>query len=215
MIERYGEIFNFFVEGQTTESDRIGSGRVGIYRRGWNEFISRPLFNLMFGVGMMESMNLGKYRHDIHSDYLYLLFSLGPGGLLIYLWIQVRTVLAAFWVRTHSKSEWCRKFAEHVICLNAAAVVVNMISNSYVTRLSPGWIFMGMCGLLLGIEADLRRQLLAEHRATPPEPSDKLTPTGVWSADFQGIPESRQLEYLRGARPGLSRYWKPLNGPAK
>jgi O-antigen ligase len=211
--ERFGEIETLLTQDRTLEQDSMGSGRVGFYRRGIVEFLSRPLFNIIFGLGLAESMDLGKYQHDIHSDYLFLLFSMGPGGLLLYLWMQVRVVLGAVWVRKFSSDVWERKFAEHVVALNALVMLVNAISNSYVTRLTAGWIFWGTCGILLATETDLRVRLAKAAAATKEIVKGAPAIAGNWDPAFAPSIGKRNIDVTRGERPGLGRHWKPLNPP--
>jgi hypothetical protein len=210
-VERYGEIFKFFFEEHTAETSKFGSGRIRMWANGFNYYITRPLMNVVFGLGMSESMTLGKFRLDIHSDYLVLLFGLGPGGLLIYLWIQLRTVLGALWIRANSDDKWARNFATHIIALNALVFVTNLISNSFVTRLTPGWIFMGSCGLLLAVEADTRREVYGKTGDFgPPRP-------GMRPLDAPQLPGS--LGAVDGPRGGgfggvptpSGGRWRPLH----
>jgi hypothetical protein len=48
-----------------------------------------------------------------------------------------------------------RQFAAYVMALNIGSVAANMVSNAFINRVSLGWFFWAMVGLLFAAERDL------------------------------------------------------------
>lgn len=208
--DRYAEVFALVFDSRSADTLRIGSGRVFLWTRAFNFYITRDPVSILFGIGMGEGLTMaGTYKEDVHSDYLVLLFGLGPAGLLIYLWIQTRVILGCYWVRARSEDLWTKCYTEHMIAFNGLVFATNLLSNSYVTRLSAGWTFMAACGLLLGLEWEIRQKM--REGVIAPESGRGQAPPGNPGL----LPGAGSRAWDAAAGPMPSKYidprWLPLN----
>ena len=50
-----------------------------------------------------------------------------------------------------TKSEWSRTFGRYVVALTPMVLFCNLVSNGYVTRITPSWYAWGLFGLMFAL----------------------------------------------------------------
>ena len=157
------------------ESRKLGSGRMGLWTDSFNEYLHRPLGDIILGLGLGKHWILTQAAYnpftivqdgqvDTHSDYLGLLYQLGPIALGCYLLMQLRIVQLGRALARRSTDAFTRDLGALAAALSVAVFVTNTISNGFVNRTTLGWFFWGIAGLMLA--AHMRMQ--EEHQKAIP-----------------------------------------------
>ena len=152
--DRFSDFVDFFSVEAGHQLDRLGSGRLGIWRRSFEAYLSQPFLQILVGNGLNSQYILAGDGQDSHSDYLSLLFQVGPIGLLIWLGIQVDMVRRAWVEHAHAQDAWTRTLLVSAIALATAVFISNILSNAYLSRVTMSWFWWSMVGLVLAIEAE-------------------------------------------------------------
>ena len=163
VAERFADVFSFFSSAQPEQLDHLGSGRIGVWVESLDDFLRYPMFNLLFGVGMQGPLILGEEGLDSHNDYLLLLYTFGPIGVLTHLLFQAHVFVNCLWLRRHSIDPWVRHFANFNIALGVLVIVTNFVSSSYVTRINIAVFFWSLGGMVYGCVVDEKRRLAKER----------------------------------------------------
>ena len=156
------------------ESRKLGSGRVGLWTDSFKAYLSQPLGDIILGLGLgghweltQEAYNpfveVQDGRVDTHSDYLGLLYQLGPIALGAYLYMQWLTVLHGFRLaRDRAVDPFTRDLGALAAALSIAVFITNTISNGFVNRTTLGWLFWGVAGIMFA--ASVRLQVAREQQ---------------------------------------------------
>ncbi|MBT3219213.1 MAG: O-antigen ligase family protein [Proteobacteria bacterium] len=163
VAERFGDVFLFFSSAQPDQMGQLGSGRIGVWLDSLEDFVRYPMFSLLFGVGMRGPLILGQEGLDSHNDYLLLLYTFGPIGVMTHLLFQVHVFFNCLWLRRHSIDPWVYHFANFNIALGVMVIVTNIVSSSYVTRINIAVFFWSLGGMVYGCVLDEKRRLFKER----------------------------------------------------
>jgi O-Antigen ligase len=167
MQDRFKDLVLFFVPGDdVVDKRKLGSGRWGIWTASVGEYLARPVGDIVFGLGIGKHYMLTAEAYnplvlrkggsvDAHSDYLTMTFQVGPIATLCYLSMQAQILRSGLRVLRGAPDLRVRQFAAYVMALNIGSVAANMVSNAFINRVSLGWFFWAMVGLLFAAERDL------------------------------------------------------------
>lgn len=148
----------------------LGSGRLGIWRHSLAVVREWPAHAQLIGVGLREHTALSPSgHHDVHNDLLALTLQLGPIGTALYLVLMLRVGLAAWWLRRSPVLEQ-RRLAQVVLALLGLWTTANLLSNSVLSRVTPGWLAWSVAGLVLACQPALAsaRPSRTASTTTPP-----------------------------------------------
>ena len=144
--------------GAGLDFERAGSGRFIMWTRGWENWSEAPLLNQLTGMGVkIPGLRGGpgtvgdtvRPWGDPHSDWLYALMSLGLVGFGILVGLFASILRSILRIRGEEK------FA--LLALFAAVVLMNLMSNSYITRFALFQMFF-----MVVVYADLRPSVTAK-----------------------------------------------------
>jgi len=153
--ESISVIFFDFLDprGAGFEIEKAGSGRLAMWTRVWDQWIDSPFLNQLTGMGVTipggpkggPAAIWAKFRPwgDPHNDWLFVIMSLGLIGFGILVGLFASILRAVLRLRGEEK------FA--MLALFAAVVLMNLITNSYITRFSMFQMFF-----MVIVYADLR-----------------------------------------------------------
>ena len=127
--------------------DVVGSGRLKIWRLSFYEFSLYSPLEWMLGVGLGEHRMLYSERVDVgmasHNDFLALFFQTGLAGFLTYLSVLGGAFRLSF-SRRHTP------MGAFVVALVMMAVVMNAMSNAYISRVNLSWVLFAFLGAVMG-----------------------------------------------------------------
>jgi len=175
--DRFDDLFQFFQSG-TFESQRrnLGSGRWALWSVSMTEYLKYPIGDIFLGLGLgrhrilTEPLYSAHYYDpsvgyiDPHNDYLSLMYQMGPTALICYVVFQLQVMRAGMDLRSIGRSPWAREFGTFMVALTCTVFLTNFLSNSFVSRVTLGWYYWGMAGLLFGEHLETQRVL--EDKAT-------------------------------------------------
>lgn len=148
-------IFFDIVEPLATgeDFDRVGSGRIAMYKEALATWREAPLINQLTGMGLGNttrgSVDLNPIKDvvrpwgDPHNDWLFALMSLGVVGMVFLVGLYASIFQALLKV--------CGKEKSVLLGLFAAVLMMNLVSNSYISRVSMAQMF-----LMIMVYVDLR-----------------------------------------------------------
>jgi hypothetical protein len=153
-------VFTMSEEDMFGENRKLGSGRMGLWTDSFNEYLHQPLGDIILGLGLGKHWILTQAAYnpfvivqdgqvDTHSDYLGLLYQLGPIALGCYLLMQARVVQLGYQLARSATDSFIRDLGAFAAALSIAVFVTNTISNGFVNRTTLGWFFWGVAGLML------------------------------------------------------------------
>ncbi len=188
MQERFDDLVQIFAV-DVYESDRaaLGSGRLALWSVSMEAFLDNPLGDIFLGLGLGKQTTLTEamysvryYTPDVgyidpHNDYLSLMYQMGPIAVLCYVAFQVQVMRTGMELARIGRSPWAREFGHFMVGLTLPVFVTNFVSNSFISRITVGWYYWGMAGLLFGEWLETRQLLktrtelvaeaqLAEHK---------------------------------------------------
>ncbi len=152
-IDRFSDFSEFFTVDAGYQTDRLGSGRIGIWRRSFEAFFSQPFLQILLGNGLNSQYLLAEGQ-DSHSDYISLLLQVGPIGLFIWAGFQIEVARRAYLELDHASTRWRRTLLVTVVALSIGVLICNSLSNAYVSRVTMSWIWCCFAGLALAIQAE-------------------------------------------------------------
>lgn len=165
----------------STDRRALGSGRWGLWSWSMEEYLSRPVGDLVMGIGLgghrLTTLDWSRAFHrvgltlDPHNDYLLLLYQMGPLGVLTYVGMCLVAFREAVFLARRGVDPWTRAFGGAVAGLTVGVLVTNGVSNSFIHRSAPGWYYWCFAGLVIAEAIQLRARLRAEAmaRARPRE----------------------------------------------
>ena len=183
--DRFKDIVLVFTMGEEDmfgENRKLGSGRIGLWTDSFNEYLRQPLGDIILGLGLGKHWVLTQAAYnpfvivqegqvDTHSDYLGLLYQLGPIALGCYLMMQLRVLQLGFALARSRADSFIRDLGALAAALSIAVFVTNTISNGFVNRTTLGWFFWGIAGLALA--AYVRQQEAQKEAAAQAIPLKK------------------------------------------
>lgn len=200
LAQRLTDILLVFApDDHTVDFLRLGSGRVGIWTVSMSNFLSRPVLDLVLGVGLggdlaMVQSYVDQYRSsrggtlNPHNDYLTLLYQLGPVSVLCYVYMQGQIIVHALRNQRLTQDPFIRTFSSFAAALAALVFVTNTVSNSFVERVTPAMVLWTVAGLVFSQHRWLQHQAEAAPVAPePPAPRPKPLP----SRSFPQLPPLR------------------------
>ncbi len=157
---------------------KLGSGRIGIWTASIGEYLSSEPADIVLGQGIGKHWLLTRsaynpyqipadYNKDAHSDYLSMTFQVGPIAAISYIVIQIQTVRAGLKVRRYAAERRVREFASLVVALMIGATVANMVSNSFINRVTQSWMLWAFSGLVFAEYLQLKREGKIPDRERP------------------------------------------------
>jgi hypothetical protein len=118
----------------------LGSWRIRIWTESLTGFLAGPPAEIWLGRGL--GGHFGLHRHlEPHSDWLSLLYQLGPGGLL--LWLGANVALLRALLRSR------HPVAPIAFGLLGSAILTALVTNDLLFRPTPLWWTYGVAGLAL------------------------------------------------------------------
>lgn len=196
---RFMDIVSFMnVDPLMADYEELGSGRVGLWSVSSQEFLKKPIWDLMMGLGLghhwalqrpffnlmvFESTN--PYGYDTHSDYLAILYQMGPLAIFAYLGLQIQVLRYSWKVRQLTRDDWTRSFTSYVIAVTMAPFLTNSISNSFNSRVSPAWYLWSLAGMIFV----LHRSLINGEENSPIEVTATEEEPMTESESFSSAPD--------------------------
>lgn len=143
--QAFSTIFFDVVEPLATGEDfeRAGSGRIAMYTQAVATWWNAPFINQLTGIGIGNTTRAtGAFGgiedavhpwRDPHNDWLYVLLSTGLIGLTLFLGLFVSIFKKIIKIQGHAKIT--------LLGLLSAVIVMNLLSNSYVSRVALAQMF--------------------------------------------------------------------------
>jgi len=171
--DRYKDLILFFTvtgsEDTLIDARKLGSGRWGLWSESFREYIRQPLGDIILGLGLGKHWELTQAAYnpfievqggqvDTHSDYLGLLFQLGPIALGCYLYLQYQVVKFGSWLAKNAPDKFTRELGGLAAAMSISVFITNTISNGFVNRTTLGWLFWGIAGLMLAAMLRVKEQ---------------------------------------------------------
>ena len=170
--DRFDDLWQFFAS-DVYESDRLqlGSGRWALWSVSMTEYLKYPIGDIFLGLGLGKQHLLTEPLYSVnyytpsvgyidpHNDYLSLMYQMGPTALICYVIFQIQVMRSGMDLRRIGRSAWAREFGVFMVALSCTVFFANFISNSFVSRVTLGWYYWGMAGLLFGEHIETKRLL--------------------------------------------------------
>ncbi len=164
--DRYDDLWLVFTvaEEDLVNVDEIGSGRYGIWRHSLAAFAERSVWDLLLGCGLGGHWELTRTAFhaqyetrggtvDTHNDHLWLLYQLGPAGLLAYVYLVLRCFVAGLRLLRRGVGRFQREFGAGIAALSIVVLVANALSNGFLIRTSIAWLYWSLAGAALAMES--------------------------------------------------------------
>jgi hypothetical protein len=160
MQDRFKDIvLLLFPDDDIIARHKLGSGRMGIWTASIGSYLDASPADVVLGHGIGKHWLLTRgaynpykmasdFNRDAHSDYLSMTFQIGPIATISYIVMQVQVVWVSWKVRAHAVSQRQREFASFMIALMVGATVANVISNSFINRVTQSWMLWAFSGLV-------------------------------------------------------------------
>lgn len=162
--DRFKDIILIFtIDSQDTAAlNSVGSGRYGIWSGSWEEFQKRPFLQRMIGLGynghvaltsatFLAFDKISGRNYDPHNDYLFLIYNFGPIGAIAYTGMALQAIWAAIKITTINVSREHRDIAAICAVVLIGLLMNNTMSNGTVKRVTVGWYFWCMGGMMFGM----------------------------------------------------------------
>jgi hypothetical protein len=169
MQDRFKDLILFFApDDNVLVRRKLGSGRMAIWTAGLTAYFQSSLGDIILGLGIGKHWLLtrGAFNPysiasdgyvDPHSDYLTMTFQVGPIATISYVIMQLQIVRSGLVVHARSPDRFSRELAAFNIALCAGATVANLVSNSFINRITVGWMMWGLAALTFGEHMQLMR----------------------------------------------------------
>jgi O-antigen ligase len=164
--DRFSDIANVFTADAGMQFDRLGSGRLGIWRRSVEAYFDQPFLHILLGNGLNSQYSLAGEGQDSHGDYLSMLFQIGPFGLILWMWFQVETTVRGLKELRFATHPATRSLLVFAVAMAASVFACNTLSNAYMSRVTMSWIWWGVVGLVYAIHAERTAPLERVSEAT-------------------------------------------------
>ena len=172
-------VFAISEDDMFLDSRKLGSGRVGLWTDSFKAYLEQPLGDIILGLGLGKHWILTQEAYnpfvvvqegqvDTHSDYLGVLYQLGPSALGAYLYMQLQTVIYGWRLARLSTDPFTRDLGALAAALSVAVFVTNTISNGFVNRTTLGWLFWGVSGAMFAATMRLQQKKAALPVAPTP-----------------------------------------------
>ena len=152
------------------DARKLGSGRLGLWGDSFQAYLRQPLGDVLLGLGLGGHWELTQEAYnpfitvqdgqvDTHSDYLGLLYQLGPIALGSYLFMQVQIIRYGWRLaRDRAADTFTRDLGALAAGLSVGVFVTNTISNGFVNRATIGWLFWSVSGIMFAAYARVQRE---------------------------------------------------------
>jgi len=158
---------------------KLGSGRLGLWADSFREYLHQPLGDILLGLGMGKHWVLTRSAYnpfslvqsgqvDTHSDYLGVLYQIGPIALGCYLFMQARVFVDGYRLSRSEGNSFSKDLGSLAAALSVAVFVTNTISNGFVNRTTLGWVFWGVAGAMYATRDRVKTTHQAALQATIP-----------------------------------------------
>ena len=170
MQDRFKDLILLFApDDNVLVRRKLGSGRMAIWTAGVTAYLQAPIGDIILGLGIGKHWLLtrGAFNPyamaqdgyvDPHSDYLTMTFQVGPIATASYVLMQLQIVRSGLIVHRWSPDRLSRELAAFNVALCAGATVANMVSNSFINRITVGWMMWGLAALTFGEHMQLKRE---------------------------------------------------------
>ncbi|MFH1466082.1 MAG: O-antigen ligase family protein [Pseudomonadota bacterium] len=170
--DRFNDLALFF-EADVYETDRkmLGSGRWALWTVSFAEYLKYPIGDIFLGLGLGKHAMLTSPLYsahyydptvgyiDPHNDYLSLLYQMGPTAMICYIVFQIQVMVFGLRLGKIGRSPWAREVGFFAVALTCTVFVTNFVSNAFVSRVTCGWYYWGLAGLVFGEYLDTKRQM--------------------------------------------------------
>jgi len=143
--------------GTVKTFDNMGSGRIGGWKRILENFLSSNIEEQIRGLGISSRATITSVAHfgGSHNDWLSVLVCFGYIGFLLYLTLFCSIVLRMLF------SSLDRALRAPFISFVCTVAIMNLLSNSYLTRFELAQYFCLVVGLFYGLD-DVHRKASAK-----------------------------------------------------
>jgi len=143
--------------GKVKTFDNMGSGRIGGWKSILENFLNSNIEEQMRGHGISSRATITSGAHfgGSHNDWLAVLVSFGYIGFLLYLTLFCSIVLRMLF------SSLDRALRAPFISFVCTVAIMNLLSNSYLTRFELAQYFCLVVGLFYGLD-DVHRKASAK-----------------------------------------------------
>lgn len=170
MQDRFKDIVLFLVPNDDVIArHKLGSGRWGIWTSSIREYLDASPVDIVLGQGIGKHWILTRaaynpyqlptdFIRDAHSDYLSMTFQIGPIATFSYILMQIQVVLVSLRVRKYARTRRVSEFASFMVALMVGATVANIVSNSFINRVTQSWMLWAFSGLVFAEYFQLVRE---------------------------------------------------------
>lgn len=165
-----------FYDPVETDLNALGSGRVAIWTTTTKNFLAKPAYTWLLGLGLGQHVFLSPSGyHDTHNDFLGLVLQTGVIGLVLYVFIFVKSITRALEVLRAVQDERTAILTRAALAFLSAAVFANLLSNAFLPRVTPGWLLW----ILVGSIYVLGRGLQSRSSEAVTEKALLVAPRGI------------------------------------
>jgi len=170
--DRFDDLAQFF-QSDVYDSDRnqLGSGRWALWTVSFREYLKYPAGDIFLGLGLGKHAMLTSPLYsahyydptvgyiDPHNDYLSLLYQMGPTAMICYIVFQIQVMVYGIRLGRIGRTPWARELGYFTVALTCAVFVTNFVSNSFVSRITCGWYYWGLAGIVFGEYLQTKREM--------------------------------------------------------
>jgi O-antigen ligase len=168
--DRFDDLVQFF-SSEVYESERnaLGSGRWALWTVSMKAFLKNPIGDIFLGLGLGKQTTLTEAMYSVryyspevgyidpHNDYLSLMYQMGPAAVICYVAFQIQVMRTGMDLARIGRSPWARELGHFMVAISLTVFFTNFVSNSFISRITVGWYYWGMAGLLFGEWLETRR----------------------------------------------------------
>ncbi|MBS4069010.1 MAG: O-antigen ligase family protein [Sulfurimonas sp.] len=135
------------LEGKTQNVNEMGSGRIGGWGSMLSSFHNAPIVDQIRGLGISAQTTItsGAYFGGAHNDFLSIILCFGYLGMVIYLSLYLTLIIKVMIADTD------RSYKTIIIGFIVAVSMMNLLSNSYLTRFELAQYFNMSLGMFFGL----------------------------------------------------------------
>jgi hypothetical protein len=168
--DRFDDVTIVAQAPDSEEALDAGSGRLALWNDNLTRYSGKSPYHQLLGSGVGTNLFESRQRVDTHNEFLIVLYEFGIIGLGMLLWSYALIVRTAHRLYTRSEDPWNRTFGEYMLAFMVAVVTCNALSNAFVVRPTPTWLFWGLAGLLFAAAADDPAVQRRSNVSSPPSP---------------------------------------------
>ena len=170
--DRFRDLILVFTLSSETDFEslaKIGSGRYGMWTESWTAYQQKPFLKRLIGLGFGEHYELirtsffafdakSSRNLDTHNDILRILYNLGPFALFCYLGMAFQCIRIGVKINRANLPKEERDLGAMCACIMIGLLLNNCLSNGTFSRITIGWLFWVLGGILFGYVKQLKAQ---------------------------------------------------------